>query len=225
MNADPRSWYPVVPSRHLRAGENIVAGFVNGEELALWRSEHGTVQAWENRCPHRGTRLTLGRVLDGRLTCAYHGWEFEADTARCVAIPAHPDMPAPPSVRVKTWRAAEAQGMVWVAGEDASPDAASPAAGPSEWFCRSLGIRVSVGSALNALGAEGFTESPACVWHGELGSQAFTLYLTAAQPHLTLVHAWIDDEPDPARLKQAMAALRQWREAVESAEPAATNLA
>jgi phenylpropionate dioxygenase-like ring-hydroxylating dioxygenase large terminal subunit len=108
------TWQPVLPSRELRACENIVAAISQGEELALWRSADGAVQAWEDRCPHRGTRLSLGQVVDGRLSCAYHGWEFEADGGRCAAIPAHPQMTAPHGVCVKTFEATESQGMIWI---------------------------------------------------------------------------------------------------------------
>ena len=34
-------------------------------------------------------RLSLGRVCDGQLECAYHGWRFAGD-GRCVSIPALP---------------------------------------------------------------------------------------------------------------------------------------
>ena len=53
MNTDPAPhdmprWHPVARSADLRPGANIVAGFAQGQELALWRSADGTVQAWEN---------------------------------------------------------------------------------------------------------------------------------------------------------------------------------
>jgi phenylpropionate dioxygenase-like ring-hydroxylating dioxygenase large terminal subunit len=35
----------------------------------------------ENRCLHRGVRLSIG-VNDGReLTCQYHGWRYSSRTA------------------------------------------------------------------------------------------------------------------------------------------------
>ena len=38
-------------------------------------------------CIHRGAALSLGSVQDGRLTCAYHGWQYDYE-GRCVRIPA-----------------------------------------------------------------------------------------------------------------------------------------
>lgn len=40
----------------------------------------------EDRCPHRGTPLSQGKLHDGLLQCPYHGWRFNAK-GDCVAIP------------------------------------------------------------------------------------------------------------------------------------------
>ncbi len=74
----------------------------------------GTPSAFLDRCPHRGARLSLGRVEDGRLECAYHGWRFDA-AGRCVAIPALPAFTPPETHRACAWQAMEAHGLVWVA--------------------------------------------------------------------------------------------------------------
>jgi nitrite reductase/ring-hydroxylating ferredoxin subunit len=55
-----------------------------------------------DRCPHRGARLSLDRVREGRLECPYHGWRFAAE-GRCVAIPALPGFAPPTSHRVHAW--------------------------------------------------------------------------------------------------------------------------
>jgi len=60
------------------------------EDLVVWRSASGVLSAWENRCPHRGMRLSHGFVRGESLACAYHGWHFEC-SGRCHYIPAHPD--------------------------------------------------------------------------------------------------------------------------------------
>ncbi len=111
---DRPAWHPVACSAEMRAGDNIVAGFAMGIELAIWRSADGAAQVWENRCPHRSVRLTLGQVVGNRLSCAYHGWQYAAGGGQCVGIPAHPAMPAPRSVCAKVYPAAEASGMIWV---------------------------------------------------------------------------------------------------------------
>ena len=50
---------------------------VNGEDIVIWRSVSGEARAWENRCIHRGMRLSFGQVRGEQLSCRYHGWLFD----------------------------------------------------------------------------------------------------------------------------------------------------
>jgi len=84
-----------------------------GTDLALWRSADGEPHAWEDRCPHRGTRLSCGRAGERELVCAYHGWHFDA-TGRCIAVPAHEGLAIPESYRAVAYQAKERYGLIWV---------------------------------------------------------------------------------------------------------------
>ncbi len=83
------------------------------QPLVLWRDAAGQVQAWADQCPHRGARLSLGRVQGGVLECPYHGWRFEA-SGRCVQVPALPEFVPPPSHCARKHVAREAYGFIWV---------------------------------------------------------------------------------------------------------------
>ena len=54
-------WIPLVPSVLIEAGE-VEQFLVEDKDVAVWRSMQGHVQIWENRCPHRSVRLSLGQV-------------------------------------------------------------------------------------------------------------------------------------------------------------------
>ncbi|MEO8546375.1 MAG: Rieske (2Fe-2S) protein [Burkholderiaceae bacterium] len=110
----PPSWHPVLAAKSLRAGDNVVPALVDDQPLALWRSADGVARVWEDRCPHRGVALSLGRVAGDHLACAYHGWQYAATDGRCIAIPAMPHQPVPGKVCVKTYAVRECQGLVWV---------------------------------------------------------------------------------------------------------------
>jgi phenylpropionate dioxygenase-like ring-hydroxylating dioxygenase large terminal subunit len=84
-----------------------------GLDVVLWRVGGG-VRAWQDLCVHRGTRLSLGTVADGLLTCPYHGWTYD-HTGRCVLIPAHPEQSPPARAQTKVFRSVERYGWVWVA--------------------------------------------------------------------------------------------------------------
>ncbi|MDP3835567.1 MAG: aromatic ring-hydroxylating dioxygenase subunit alpha [Hydrogenophaga sp.] len=127
-------WHPVIASHQVR--EAPVACALLGQPLVLWR-EHAhdgdRVHAWADQCPHRGARLSLGRVLIGlhgaRLECPYHGWQF-GGAGRCQHVPAAPDFVPPPAHCTTVFEAQERHGLVWVR---LRPPAAQPlAAGLSE---------------------------------------------------------------------------------------------
>ena len=104
-------WHPVTPSDEV--ADQPVAARLLERDVVLWRDAAGAVHAWADQCPHRGARLSLGRVQDGRLECPYHGWRFEA-SGRCAQVPALPAFVPPASSCAHTYAAREACGLVWV---------------------------------------------------------------------------------------------------------------
>ena len=114
-----RHWHPVALADAVAA--QPAAARLLGEDLVLWRDEQGTVHSWPDRCPHRGAKLSLGRVDGGRLECPYHGWQFEG-SGRCVHVPALPAFTPPATHCVPTFAVREACGLVWVRLEDGDED-------------------------------------------------------------------------------------------------------
>ena len=104
-------WHPVARSSDIPEG-SILAARLLGEDLIAWRV-HGVVEVWQDLCIHRGTKLSLGRVRDDLLECAYHGWTYNQG-GECVKMPAHPEQKPPQKARVKTYSATERYGLVWV---------------------------------------------------------------------------------------------------------------
>lgn len=105
-------WHPVADAGQLAAG-TLQAVRLLEHELIVWRSADGAVHAWDDRCPHRSVRLSLGRVVDDRVECAYHGWQFEP-SGQCVQRPAYPAEAPPKAACVTRYHARQAYGMVWV---------------------------------------------------------------------------------------------------------------
>ncbi len=91
-----------------------------GDDFVLWRDATGTPRAAPDRCPHRGTKLSLGRVCDGQLECPYHGWRFAGD-GRCVAIPALPAFEPPRAHGLSTVPVVEAHGLLWLQPAGGAP--------------------------------------------------------------------------------------------------------
>jgi nitrite reductase/ring-hydroxylating ferredoxin subunit len=85
-----------------------------GQELVLWRSASGTLNAWENRCPHRGVRLTLGTCMGEELRCQYHAWRFATGSGQCTHIPAHPGQKPAGTMRAQVYPVFEDGTFAWV---------------------------------------------------------------------------------------------------------------
>jgi len=119
MNALQDWWLPVAAATDLQSGRCLPARHFD-DALALWRSAAGPV-AFDDRCPHRGASLSLGRVQGDSLECAYHGWRFAAD-GHCVAIPAVPGAQPTASHAARAWQLVERHGLLWAAGAEAPQD-------------------------------------------------------------------------------------------------------
>lgn len=104
-------WHPVALSSDVQQGP--VGVRLLDEDLVLWRDAAGVANAFVDHCPHRGARLSLGRINEGNLECPYHGWQF-ADSGQCVKVPAVPSFTPPPQHCVKSFGVQEACGLIWV---------------------------------------------------------------------------------------------------------------
>ena len=139
-------WHPVALGRDVVQAPLAVT--LLGQELVLWRSPEGQVQAFVDRCPHRGARLSLGRVENGHLECPYHGWQFAAG-GQCVKVPAVPTFTPPPQHCVASFGVQEAYGLVWV---QLQPAAAAEGAGGGqrrvEGFAAVFGEAQALGQGL-----------------------------------------------------------------------------
>ncbi|QQG48499.1 MAG: aromatic ring-hydroxylating dioxygenase subunit alpha [archaeon] len=82
-----------------------------GEDLIAWRFG-GEARVWQDLCAHRGTRLSLGKLREGTLTCAYHGWTYDSD-GQCIKFPSHPEQKPPPTAHVRTYQTTEKYDSVW----------------------------------------------------------------------------------------------------------------
>jgi nitrite reductase/ring-hydroxylating ferredoxin subunit len=152
------TFHPVASSTDL-VPRHVFAGRLFGQELALWRADDGHVNVWENRCLHRGVRLTIGVNLGHELMCQYHGWRYANRTAGCTYIPAHPaDAPAR-TICNRTYPAVERDGLVWAALDHGADPATIPALPEAGLALRPIPLNVPPPEVEAAL-AEAFAAEP-----------------------------------------------------------------
>jgi len=105
------NWHPVGLSHSIEAGSSAGTRLF-GQELVVWRDTSGTAHVWEDRCPHRGMKLSFGFVRGDHIACLYHGWQYDR-AGYCQYIPAHPDLDVPKTFKVPVYLTQEQSGMIW----------------------------------------------------------------------------------------------------------------
>jgi vanillate O-demethylase monooxygenase subunit len=91
------------------------------EPIVFYRGEEGRAVALEDFCPHRGAPLSLGRVIEGRLVCGYHGLEMGCE-GKTISMPGQRVRGFP---AIRSYPVVERHGFVWVWPGD--PQQADPA--------------------------------------------------------------------------------------------------
>ena len=231
-----RRWFPVCRGEEA-APRHIVHTALLGRELAVWRADDGAVNAWENRCPHRGVRLSVGTNLGDRLKCRYHGWAYASGSGQCLERPAHPGEAPPRIVRARRFGCVEAHGYVWVrlAGEGDGDPGPGPGFGsdpaPPGLTLRSIHVRAPAAAVAAALarhageapgGAPAEVVDPYMVRGAHAGAGEVRYALQPMTDAETVIHAALADAPAAAErvavLRRENARMRALRDAVEAQE-------
>jgi phenylpropionate dioxygenase-like ring-hydroxylating dioxygenase large terminal subunit len=106
-------WYPVILDTELRRKPKPVR--LLGRDIVVFR-DGGKLFALEDRCPHRGVKLSLGQCnYPGTLSCPYHGWTFDGASGRlAAALMEGPDAPIVGKVDVPTFPVQAHAGLIWL---------------------------------------------------------------------------------------------------------------
>lgn len=105
-----QGWYPIASSKELKKGEARSFKLLD-QRLALFRGKDGAVRAMDAFCPHMGADLGNGEVIDNKLRCYFHQWEFNGDGS----VAKVPALDSPPcQVKQTAYPVQEKYGQVWV---------------------------------------------------------------------------------------------------------------
>lgn len=84
-----RYWHPVAIAAELPEDNPVKFVRILGEDLVLFQTKNGELGLLADRCSHRGTSLSYGRVEERGIACAYHGWLYDNE-GNCLETPAEP---------------------------------------------------------------------------------------------------------------------------------------
>lgn len=104
-------WFPVAYSDELT--DSPIGFTLFGENLVVVRLA-GKARVFEDLCRHRGSALSLGKVVEGNeLRCAYHGWTYNAE-GRVTRVPAKEELSAAfANVQVPSYPTHEVSGLIY----------------------------------------------------------------------------------------------------------------
>ena len=116
-------WQPAALVDELQGPRPIRPVKLLGEELVMFRDEQGRYGLIDRHCAHRGADLAFGRLEQGGLRCAFHGWLFDV-SGQCLQTPAEPkDSKLCQGIRQRAYPVVEKSGILWAYLGEGEPPA------------------------------------------------------------------------------------------------------
>lgn len=118
-----RYWQPAALVDELAGNRPVKAVRLLGENLVIFKDDKGRYGLLGRNCPHRGTDLAFGRLENGGLRCAFHGWLFNVN-GKCLETPAEPpESKLCANLRHKAYPVVEKSGILFAYLGDGEPPA------------------------------------------------------------------------------------------------------
>ena len=131
----PEGWYLIAPRAVIEQAGLFHRDWM-GEKIIAWIDGSGRICLAEAFCPHLGALLwpeVGGRIVDGRLVCPFHGFEYDT-TGQCVNTP-YGD--PPPTARLRVFETRELMGLVFawwgIGGREPQWPMPEPQESPEGW--------------------------------------------------------------------------------------------
>jgi len=109
-------WYVAAWDHELIDGK-LLARTILGKPVVLYKGDSGRPVAMDDRCCHRGARLSEGRREGDDLRCMYHGLKFDP-SGKCIQIPGQDNIP--PRLGVRGYPVVERDHLIWIWMGDAA---------------------------------------------------------------------------------------------------------
>ncbi|TAE52914.1 MAG: aromatic ring-hydroxylating dioxygenase subunit alpha [Nostocales cyanobacterium] len=111
LGINPNHWYVLARSNEVT--NKPISITIWRQNIAIYRDNSGNIHALEDRCPHRQVKLSHGQVINDKLECAYHGWQFNSK-GECAEVPYLADHQKLPSCKIRQYPIKEQDGFIWL---------------------------------------------------------------------------------------------------------------
>lgn len=104
-----QSWFPIALSSQVGKGEVVGREFLDGK-VVVFRGENGQARVMSAYCPHVGADISMGKVVENRVQCPFHHWEYN-QAGLCVKTGIGD--PPPPNTALFNFPVCEKFGIIW----------------------------------------------------------------------------------------------------------------
>ena len=111
------NWYPIAILKKLNKKPKRFV--LLGEAIVVYKGEYGW-NAQKDSCPHRSYPLSKGKVINGKLRCSYHGWQFDSKGV-VSSIPGLKNEYNGKKCLLTTYSTHEYSGLLWICLEGNLP--------------------------------------------------------------------------------------------------------
>ena len=106
-------WYGILESKAVKDKKPVGVTRM-GEKLVFWRNENGKVNCIFDKCCHRGAALSGGKIIHNKMTCPFHGFQYDS-SGKVTLIPANgKNSLVPERYNVHSYIAEEKYGLIWL---------------------------------------------------------------------------------------------------------------
>ena len=110
-------WYAILRTQDVKKKPVSVKRM--NTQVVLYRDTNNKLVCLDDRCPHKGVLLSLGKIHGDLIACPYHGFQYD-QSGNCVHIPAMGKSGVvPKGMCVKSYHIEEKHGLIWMWWGDA----------------------------------------------------------------------------------------------------------
>ncbi|MFK7825754.1 MAG: Rieske 2Fe-2S domain-containing protein [Oligoflexales bacterium] len=114
------NWYIACQSFRLKKNKPLKSKIYD-QNLVIFRNQNNVASCLLDRCLHRHSPLSAGRISSGQIECPYHGWCFN-DRGELTKIPSEKNSCTRFRKKIKHFPVIEQDGLIWIwMGDDEKP--------------------------------------------------------------------------------------------------------
>lgn len=126
-------WQAIAISDQIKTDQAYTIWLMN-KPWVLFRDTKGKAVLLDDTCPHRFASLSKGKIIQGKIQCPYHGWQFNQE-GLCTRVPGLKNLSCEKPI-LASQAVIENGGLIWASANESEFNVPMPAAAdiPQDYF-------------------------------------------------------------------------------------------